>query len=107
MTNLPSEGFVPYSADEKGTLITHLCYIDDTIFFSSGDLPSINMMNKLNTYEKVSGQLVNKSKSDFILSAIFSINYISDVENVIDFFQLHFPFQYLGCPIYKGKTKIV
>lgn len=64
-------------------------------------------MNRLNMYEKVSGQLINKNKSGFLLLANFPLDYIHDVENVTGFSQLKFPFQYLGCPIYRRKKKIV
>ncbi|XP_070037082.1 uncharacterized protein [Nicotiana tomentosiformis] len=61
MNKLPQEGFIPYSFDKKGPIVTHLCNEDDTIHFSSGDLLSLHtMMSKLEAYEKLSGQIVNK-----------------------------------------------
>lgn len=69
MDNLPESSFIPYFSEKKGPRITHLCYVDDTILFSSCDPFSLKlMMEKLELYEKVSGQLVNKRKSGFYVS---------------------------------------
>nr|XP_016484268.1 PREDICTED: uncharacterized protein LOC107804843 [Nicotiana tabacum] len=56
MGSLIGSGFNPYFAEKKGPTITHLCYADDTILFSSCDSLSLNtMMEKLRLYEQVSG----------------------------------------------------
>ncbi|KAG5605762.1 hypothetical protein H5410_027254 [Solanum commersonii] len=48
--------------------INHLSYADDTILFGSTDRYSVRrMMEVLNKYERVSGQLINKEKSYFYL----------------------------------------
>ncbi|KAM3305730.1 hypothetical protein P3S67_012597 [Capsicum chacoense] len=74
----------------------------------SGDLPSLNLiMSKLDTYEKISGKMINTRKSGFIVSSNFPVDCITDVQNITGFSQLQFPLHYLGCPIYKGKNKIV
>ncbi|XP_060201107.1 uncharacterized protein LOC132629772 [Lycium barbarum] len=61
LKHLSNDSFVPFTCKSNGPSITHLCYADDTILFSSGDCNSITMMmDKLSEYEKISGQLVNK-----------------------------------------------
>lgn len=92
LNKLPEEGFIPYTTESKCPLITHLCYADDTILFSSGDHISLKMMmTKLDLHECISSQMVNKSKSGFYISFNFSEDYISDVANITSFNQLHFP----------------
>lgn len=55
--------FIPYSIDINSPTISHLCYAEDTILFSSGDPNSLKiMMEKLDIHEEVSGQAVNKAK---------------------------------------------
>ncbi|XP_059283991.1 uncharacterized protein LOC132037474 [Lycium ferocissimum] len=58
MNNLANnDDFIPYFMD-KGPIITHLSYADNTMLFISGDLESIRlMMRNLATYEQASGQV--------------------------------------------------
>nr|XP_016459576.1 PREDICTED: uncharacterized protein LOC107783119 [Nicotiana tabacum] len=47
--------------------INHLAYADDIVIFSGGNSNSVNLiMNILHSYEKSSGQKVNKDKSFFL-----------------------------------------
>ncbi|XP_019266683.1 PREDICTED: uncharacterized protein LOC109244105 [Nicotiana attenuata] len=108
MDNLIDSGFIPYSVDKKGPNISHLCYADDTILFSSADPTSlILMMSKLEVYEKVSGQMVNKGKSGFYTSLKEGDTRITDISRITGFSYCQFPMIYLGCPIYVGRKKVV
>ncbi|XP_060182379.1 uncharacterized protein LOC132612052 [Lycium barbarum] len=81
MDQLKNESFIHYSVDKKRPVITHLSYADDTILFSSGDYLSLMaMMNKLQIYEKCSGQLVNKSKSCFLVTPKTNYSTIQDIK---------------------------
>lgn len=62
------EDFFGYRLLKWSLETNYLSYTDDTILFFLGDRVSIiKMMNVLEIYEKVSRQLVNKSKSLFYL----------------------------------------
>lgn len=86
MDNLPEHGFILFSVDRKSLRITHLCYADDTILFSFGDSYFLKlMMSKLEAYEVVSGQMVNKQKSGFYVSARFTDDEINEFKNITGF----------------------
>ncbi|XP_070011018.1 uncharacterized protein [Nicotiana sylvestris] len=83
MDQLVLDNFIPYSIYEGSPLLTHLSYADDTILFSSGDLLSISMMmKKLETYELISGQMVNKRKSSFLVSPKTTQSTIEDIKAI-------------------------
>ncbi|XP_059315722.1 uncharacterized protein LOC132066425 [Lycium ferocissimum] len=101
-------GFSNLWIDRIWRLISNVWYSIDLNGLSLGDLPSLNpMMSKLDAYEKISGQIINRRKSGFLVSANFPAECINDVENITGFSQLQFPMKYLGCPIYRGTNKIV
>lgn len=107
MHHLPIDNFILFSADTWSQMITHLSFVDDTILFSSGDIVSISMiMKKLELYELVSRQLVNKTKSSFLVSPNTLLGIIDDIRLITGNSQSHFPFTYLGCPIFLGRKKI-
>ncbi|GAA0184603.1 reverse transcriptase [Lithospermum erythrorhizon] len=64
-----------------------------------------NLMQFLDHYQKVSGQLVNTEKSSCILSSKASPARCSIVLKVTGFRKGSTPFTYLGIPIYKGKKQ--
>ncbi|XP_060190609.1 uncharacterized protein LOC132619859 [Lycium barbarum] len=81
---------------------------DDTIIFSSVDNQSLQMiMNTLQEYEKVSGQLINKSKSSFYMFSKVSHELSQQVATVIGFVRGQFPFTYLGVPITHARKRKV
>lgn len=107
MDQLIHDNFIPFSMDNESPLITHLTYADDTILFSSDDLLSIAMMiNKLEKYEQISGQMVNKRKSAFMVSSNTPPLVIEDIKAITSFSHSHFPFTYLGCPKKNAILKI-
>lgn len=69
MDSLIHTNFIHFTVDENGPNISHLCYADDTILFSSCEPHSLGLlMNKLSKYEYISGQLINKNKSGFYVT---------------------------------------
>ncbi|XP_019227829.1 PREDICTED: uncharacterized protein LOC109209105 [Nicotiana attenuata] len=108
MESLNNLEFIPFSIDSHGPVISHLCYADDTILFSSAEPESLKiMMEKMETYEKISGQLVNKAKSDFYVNFQDDDIRINRIKQITGYNRCHFPMQYLGCPIYIGRKKVV
>ncbi|TXG69366.1 hypothetical protein EZV62_004301 [Acer yangbiense] len=85
-------------------LVSHLLYADDILIFANGGKRSIrNLVKALETYEKWSGQRINKDKS-----AIFPSKYISsarkrDLLRVTGFREGYFLVTYLGAPLVYGK----
>lgn len=70
--------YIGYGLQKWSPKINHLSNADDTILFGLGECSSIRqMMNILRRYKVVSGETVNKSKSQFYLHEkaplIFSI----------------------------------
>ncbi|XP_059302129.1 uncharacterized protein LOC132054076 [Lycium ferocissimum] len=88
--------------------INHLSFADDIIIFSSGKSKSLQLiMRTLSKYEKVSGQLINKTKSHFMLSPCASSFTAARVTKVTGFNQEASPITYLGCPLHVGRQRII
>ncbi|XP_009621758.1 uncharacterized protein [Nicotiana tomentosiformis] len=88
--------------------LKYLIYADDIILFSSADPVSLQLMIlKLELYEKVSGQMVNKRKSEFYTSWQEDNPRICDIHRITGFSYCQFPMLYLRFPIYVGRKKIV
>lgn len=100
MDLLQQDNFIPYSINRGIPLITHLTYADENILFSYGDLLYIaTMMKNLETCEQVSGQMVNKRKTTFLVFTNSPDHVIKDIKLITDFSHYLFPFTYLGCHI--------
>ncbi|XP_060200462.1 uncharacterized protein LOC132628715 [Lycium barbarum] len=81
---------------------------DDTIIFSAADNYSLQMiMDTLQEYEKISGQLVNKRKSSFYMFSKVSNELSQQVAAVTGFMRGQFPFTYLGVPITHARKRKV
>ncbi|WMV11057.1 hypothetical protein MTR67_004442 [Solanum verrucosum] len=107
LDSLVNHNFTPFQVDKNSPIMTHLCYADDTILFSSGDPLSLAMMmHKLDIYEKISGQKINKSKSGFIVHPKASDIFKNEVKAITGFSNIKLPFTYLGSPIFVGRKKI-
>ncbi|XP_060185534.1 uncharacterized protein LOC132614994 [Lycium barbarum] len=109
LTNsLMNTNFVPYFTERNGPKINHLCYTDDTILFSFCDPTSLELlMSKLNQYEQVSGQLVNKYKSGFYVPFKDDDPRINEIKRITGFSHCPFTMTYLGCPIYFGRKRVI
>lgn len=93
--------------EKRGPQINHLSFADDIIIFTSGKRASLQLvMNTLSEYEAVSGQLINRDKSHFMLpSSAFRLT-VARVRSVTGFNQKQSPITYLGCPLYIGRQRI-
>ncbi|XP_060216591.1 uncharacterized protein LOC132644058 [Lycium barbarum] len=101
-------GFVGYGMPKWSADLNHLADADDTIIFSVADNQSLQMiMDTLQEYEKVSGQLINKSKSSYYMFSKVSHELSQQVATVTGFVRGQFPFTYLGVPITHARKRKV
>ena len=56
-------------------------------------------------YERVSGQLVNPSKSGFLVDRKTKDGVTTRVKCVTGFSRRNLPTNYLGCPLFQGRKK--
>lgn len=61
-------------------------------------------MKVLSEYEKVSGQLINRSKSSFYIHEKTLLAVAIRLKNITGIKMGNFPFIYLGCPVYYGRS---
>lgn len=100
------EEFVGYGLPKWSPKVNHLAYADDTIFFGSGDRTSIvKMMKVLKEYEEVAGQRINKNKSCFYLHDNTPLVVAIRLRRLTIIRKGNFPFTYLGCPVFYGRSK--
>ncbi|CAA6657145.1 unnamed protein product [Spirodela intermedia] len=92
LTQAINQGFIrPYYSKRGCPIISHSLFADDAILFLNGCKRSIRgLMSIISRYERAAGQLVNASKSSFI----------------VGFSRGHLPFDYLGCLIFLGRRRI-
>uniref|UniRef100_A0A0V0IU37 Putative ovule protein n=1 Tax=Solanum chacoense TaxID=4108 RepID=A0A0V0IU37_SOLCH len=92
----------------KGPQINHLSFADDVIIFASTDRHSLKLiMETLGEYEHTFGQLINKSKSHFMVPDNTSQDIINNIQECTNLSQKCSPITYLGCPQYIGRQKII
>ncbi|PKA64112.1 Putative ribonuclease H protein [Apostasia shenzhenica] len=102
MQNNPSYSF--YTRCDL--IVSHLAYADDCIIFCKGNRNAINnILEFLASYQRCSGQKVNKGKSGFICSKNASSDLINNWHAITHFARVKLPFNYLGCPIFTGNTR--
>ncbi|KAK6789568.1 hypothetical protein RDI58_013368 [Solanum bulbocastanum] len=92
----------------RGPQINHLSFADDIIIFTLGRQHYLKLIMKtLATYERVSGQLINKDKSHFLLhpNALKTTN--DRIKKYTGFHQKHGPITYLGCSFFIGRPKLI
>ncbi|GAA0160574.1 reverse transcriptase [Lithospermum erythrorhizon] len=84
-----------------------LGFADDVLIFSSGTKSALSkVIDFLDHYQLVSGQMINREKSSWIISNKATPTRCSIVQKVTGFRKGAMPFTYLGIPIYKGKKQI-
>lgn len=94
--------------EKRGPHINHLSFEGDVIIFTSGTSRSLELIVKtLSTYERVSGQLVNRNKSHFLVTSDASQRTCHRVQSITGFSQKKDPVTYLGCPLYIGRQKVI
>lgn len=103
-----SPDYHDFYTEKIGPQINHLSFADDVIIFTSGRSRSLSMIMKvLSTYEGVSGQLINKSKSHFLVPSYAFRSTYDKIKRITGFIQKRDPITYLGCPLYIGRQRII
>ena len=86
--------------------VSHLVFADDVIVFVNGSTSSLRkIMRVLELYQCASGQLVNTSKSGFLIHPSVSLARKSVIERITKFSKREFPVRYLGSPLFTGQCK--
>ncbi|KAK4382172.1 putative mitochondrial protein [Sesamum angolense] len=86
--------------------VSHLAYADDLMIFTTTCRQNMELLRDfLRAYERVSGQLINGSKSSFIVGRQASSLQTQAVQDVLGYQLKHLPVTYLGVPLYKGNRK--
>ncbi|KAK6780085.1 hypothetical protein RDI58_022269 [Solanum bulbocastanum] len=94
--------------NDQGPQINHLGFADDIIIFTSGRRHSLKLiMHTLKTYERISGQLVNRAKSHFFLHSNAFKTTCDRIRKYTGFYHKEALISYLRCPIFLGMPKIV
>lgn len=98
---------IPMSLCRGYVLPTHVLYADDILIFCTGLKSNVRELLRIfKRYSEVSGQLINNAKSRFFTGAMSGSCTIM-IANLLGFSVGTVPFQYLGCPIFKGKPKVI
>ncbi|KAL0315410.1 UNVERIFIED_CONTAM: putative ribonuclease H protein [Sesamum radiatum] len=85
---------------------SHLAYADDLMICTTTCSQNMELLRDfLQAYERVSGQLINGSKSSFIVGRQASSLQTQAVQDVLGYQLKHLPVTYLGVPLYKGNRK--
>ncbi|KAL3509939.1 hypothetical protein ACH5RR_029340 [Cinchona calisaya] len=95
-----------YSTSFNCIPISHLSYVDDVVIFANGGKNTLtNIMLFIRHSEVVSGQLVNVSKSNFIVSKKLGMIRVRSFSRLTSLLKKTLHFTYLGSPITKGRKK--
>ncbi|KAL0284680.1 UNVERIFIED_CONTAM: hypothetical protein Sradi_7190700 [Sesamum radiatum] len=86
--------------------VFHLSYADDLMIFTTTCRQNMELLRYfLRAYERVWGQLINGSKSSFIVGRQASSLQTQAVQDVLGYQLKHLPITYLGVPLYKGNRR--
>ncbi|KAL0342521.1 UNVERIFIED_CONTAM: hypothetical protein Scaly_1914700 [Sesamum calycinum] len=86
--------------------VSHQAFADDLMIFTTMCCQNMELLRDfLRAYERVSGQLINCSKSSFIVGRQASSLQTQAVQDVLGYQLKHLPITYLGVPLYKGNRK--
>lgn len=90
------------------THINHLVYIDNIVIFTSGNSYSINLiMDVIKKNENRVGKKMHIDKSFVLTTPNTCANRINRIRSITGNMDKKISFNYLGCPIYIGRKKIV
>ncbi|KAJ9542248.1 hypothetical protein OSB04_028754 [Centaurea solstitialis] len=79
--------------------ISHLCFADDLMVFSKGDLESVTVLKEvLDSFATLSGLKPNIAKSSVYFSNV-DPNTVQGILNILPFQTGNLPFRYLGVPL--------
>ena len=83
--------------------ITHVCFADDLLLFSRGDLSSLQvLMEKFGNFSKASGLKMNPSKCELYFGGVTD-NIKTEMLSSLGFKEGLLPFKYLGVPLASRK----
>lgn len=100
--------YIGYGKSKWSANINHLAYANEIIIFVSTNRMSLKMiMDVLQEYETVLGQLFNKEKSCLYMFNKIVQALVNEVEHITKFEIKDFPFNYLGCTIFHSSKKKV
>jgi len=98
---------IPMSFCRGNGVPTHVLYADDIMIFCTGLKRKIReLLSIFHRYSGVSGQIMNNAKSRFF-TGVMSGTRINMLATMLGFSMGTIPFQYLGCPIFLGKPKVI
>jgi hypothetical protein len=91
----------------KKDKIYHLCFADDLMIFSKGDVNSIRMIRTVLTkFQDLSGLYPNPNKSDIFLSGALNAER-EQIIRILGFREGELPMKYLGVPLLSSRLKAV
>ncbi|KAL0305119.1 UNVERIFIED_CONTAM: LINE-1 retrotransposable element O protein [Sesamum calycinum] len=91
-----------------GSDVNRLSFADDIIIFSNASRRSIRkIVDFLDSYQRISGQLINIGKSSFIVGNKCSSLIKQRIQNITGFVSQSLPLTYLGTPLHKGNKKCI
>jgi len=91
----------------KKDKISHLCFGDDLMIFSKGDVNSICMIRTVLTkFQDLSGLHPNPNKSDIFLSGVLNAKR-EQIIRILGFKEGELPMKYLGVPLLSSRLKAV
>jgi hypothetical protein len=88
--------------------ISHLLFVDDTLFFFKAKEDQDDMIKKLDKrYALGTGQLINHSKSSILSGSVCSKEVQDAIEEILQVEQAGFETKYLGFPVSEGRMSKV
>jgi hypothetical protein len=91
----------------KKDKISHLCFADDLMIFSNGDVNSIRMIRTVLTkFQDLSGLYPNPNKSDIFLSGVLNAER-EQIIHILGFREGELPMKYLGVPLLSSRLKAI
>ena len=95
------------TGDARRTKFSHLCFADDLMIFSKGDVKSIRMIRTVLTkFQDLSGLYPNPNKSDIFLSGALNAER-EQIICILGFIEGELPMKYLGVPLLSSRLKVV
>lgn len=95
-----------FCTSKQCPIVYHLAFDDDMVIFANGSKHSLkNMMEFLNCYKKVSGQLIKYGKSCFILGGRWIMLGVVLFLNVLASSESNSQFSIWECTLFEGRKR--
>ncbi|XP_026396126.1 uncharacterized protein LOC113290759 [Papaver somniferum] len=106
ISKLVTEGKISPIVIRNGIHPTHMFFADDVFIFCNGAKKNImNLMKLLEEYQKISGQVINKSKSKLFVDGTTTAS-IMQIKEMVQIEVITLPDKYLGVILQSGGVKI-